>query len=555
MYASWKTIAKNRLLLIAVCVVLVSVLGATGLHHVNNLFASDATPCKDPPFLSAAVAPMVMLVVSKDHTNYTPAYSDNQKLKSGNDTIQKTYDNSIDYYGYFDSSKCYTYDPANYFVPSGSATSHLCSSAWSGNFLNWVSMSRMDALRKVLYGGYRESGSGDTATSTILQRAYVPSEGHAWAKVYNGNDGRPAISSLTPYTPTDGNLTLMNVTCSSYMNTCVAGGLTGMPIIRVANGNFYDWDIAETCVGYFRGETGACGGSRSTMIARRNPLQTKRLADLAVRVKACVPGQIGNEMCKEYSVGSGRFKPIGLLQKYGDNGAMHFGLITGSYVKNTSGGLLRKRIRSFANEVNATTGVFTSTQGIVNTLSKLRLIDYPQGSSGYYFGCRYGVPMTEGSQGCRNWGNPVGEMLYEALRYYAGANSATSAFNTDDSALAWTGGTLSISKDSWNDPYAQDGCATYNHAYCSKPYILVVSDIYPSYDDDQLPGSAFKSFAGDPTYLPGMNVTSLARTITQNEPNATNPAVPGNYFIGNVVGNATNSNTCSDKNVRSSRHS
>jgi type IV pilus assembly protein PilY1 len=555
MSTSFRRVFENRLLRFIFGAILFLTLSISALYQVKNLFADDNTPCKTPPFLTAAVPPMVMLVVSKDHTNYSAAYSDNQKLKPGTDTIQKTYDNSIDYYGYFDSAKCYTYDTAKYFVPSVSASNHLCSNAWSGNFLNWVSMTRMDALRKVLYGGHRGSGSGDNATSTILERAYIPAEGHAWVKVYNGNDGRPAISSLTPYTPTDGNLTMMNVTCNSFMDQCVGAGLRDMPILRVADGNFYDWDLAETCVGYFRGENGACS-SGDNDVARRNPLQTKRLADLAVRVKACVPGLLGNEMCKEYTPGSGKYKPIGLLQKYGDTEAMHFGLITGSYAKNTSGGVLRKRIRSFANEINPNTGEFTGSQGIVSTLSKLRLIDYGQSNTGYYNGCTYGVPMTEGSQGCRNWGNPIGEMLYEALRYYAGANSPTSVFNADDSSLTWstTGATgspytLSLPKDSWNDPYG-DGNATYNHPYCSKPYILVVSDIYPSYDDNQLPGSAFSSFTGDTTHLPGMDVTALASTITTNDPNATNPGVSGKYFVGNVVGgNATYANTCSDKDV------
>ncbi|MGM9139699.1 hypothetical protein ACTFGH_03255, partial [Campylobacter jejuni] len=37
---------------------------------------------------------------------------------------------------------------------------------WSGNFLNWATMTRMDILRKVLYGGKRYR---DNATeSTIL---------------------------------------------------------------------------------------------------------------------------------------------------------------------------------------------------------------------------------------------------------------------------------------------------------------------------------------------------------------------------------------------------
>jgi len=40
-------------------------------------------------------------------------------------------------------------------------------------------MSRMDALRKVLYGGYR---STDEASLTVLERAYIPQDAHSWAR-------------------------------------------------------------------------------------------------------------------------------------------------------------------------------------------------------------------------------------------------------------------------------------------------------------------------------------------------------------------------------------
>ncbi len=52
---------------------------------------------------------------------------------------------------------------------------------WSGDFLNYLTTSRMDALRRVLYGGYR---STDTATETVLERARIPQDAHSWGKEY-----------------------------------------------------------------------------------------------------------------------------------------------------------------------------------------------------------------------------------------------------------------------------------------------------------------------------------------------------------------------------------
>ncbi len=56
---------------------------------------------------------------------------------------------------------------------------------WSGNFLNWATMTRMDAIRKVLYGGYR---STDTATKTVLERTFLPTDAHSFVKYYNEAD-------------------------------------------------------------------------------------------------------------------------------------------------------------------------------------------------------------------------------------------------------------------------------------------------------------------------------------------------------------------------------
>lgn len=46
---------------------------------------------------------------------------------------------------------------------------------------------------------------------------------------------------------------------------------------------------------------------------------------------------------------------------------------------------------------------------------------------------------------CEMWGNPLAEMMYEAVRYFSGATSATPAFTTnrtrDDGVTLPAGGT------------------------------------------------------------------------------------------------------------------
>ena len=164
-----------------------------------------------PNVVSTPNKPMMMLATSKDHTLFGPIYNDFEDLE-GDGTIETTFKPTFKYYGYFDAVKCYTYD-SGVFVPSSMATltgdkRYTCGgSLWSGNFLNWATMTRMDVVRKMLYGGKR---STDTATATvtagqvtavtnsktILERAGLSQDAHSFVKFYAGTD----IADYTPFT-------------------------------------------------------------------------------------------------------------------------------------------------------------------------------------------------------------------------------------------------------------------------------------------------------------------------------------------------------------------
>ncbi len=143
----------------------VAVLGSSPLQ-AGELVLSDT-----PLFLQPSVAPLNMLVVGRDHKLYYEAYNDASDLNGDGklDVGYKGYltgKEGIDYYGYFDSYKCYTYN-TDKFVPARFTTTKKCGGTdeWSGDYLNYLTMSRIDALRKVLYGGKRET---DSKTETIL---------------------------------------------------------------------------------------------------------------------------------------------------------------------------------------------------------------------------------------------------------------------------------------------------------------------------------------------------------------------------------------------------
>ena len=147
------------------------------------VLSDDLEISQSPLAVKDSAPPQVMLAMSRDHQLYTKAYTDYSDLDDDGmlEPAELTYNNSVDYYGYFDSNRCYT-NAGDVFEPADLATGHQCSSTeWSGNFLNWATMTRMDIIRKVLYGGYRFT-DGD---STILERALIPYDAHAFVKVFS----------------------------------------------------------------------------------------------------------------------------------------------------------------------------------------------------------------------------------------------------------------------------------------------------------------------------------------------------------------------------------
>lgn len=257
-------------------------------------------------------------------------------------------------------------------------------------------------------------------------------------------------------------------------------------------------------------------GADSWDLKVRFTVPDSRITDYVTRVEVC-KSQFPESNCKVYP--NGNLKPTGLLHDYGEADTMMFGLITGSNNNNTEGGVLRKAVSSFRNEVDPDSGRYTSAQGIVYTLDRFRIMGFG-GNFQHQCGWITSRPINNGE--CRPWGNPVGEMLFEAMRYWAGATDATAGYNStggDD-------GTLNLPRATWNagtNPFAPG-----NFVYCAKPFNTVISDINPSYDSN-LPGTPFTpGYTGNiPTPLAGLNVSTLGQQLWTWEYGATR-----NVFIG-----------------------
>jgi type IV pilus assembly protein PilY1 len=641
----------------------------------------------DKPYLSGEeVPPMVMLAVTKDQQLFKKAYDDFSDV-DGDGALDTNYKHSIDYYGYFDSYKCYTYSAGNArYQPASVNTDKYCapgSGQWSGNFLNWASMTRMDALRKVMFGGLRSPdrssdggalADGDTATGTVLERAFLPHDAHSFTKYYAETD----LPKLAPF---DVNRTLINnaelippsalapelrinTIPRTYRVAATANIFNGLIVeAKSSNGSYVRGTVANTntnagfttfrvsdisCINTFdtadpkglacKDATGATGALQPTANWTIDALNTKGITicnttdgvgsglerysetnpnlprmkvvrgnhslwnanerwqctwaekhstdngntfsqsgvpaprstpgywaslgpngaaagDYFVRVQACVNGLFGKERCTRYP--NGTYKPTGLLQKYGELGKIYFGLVTGSYKRNLSGGVLRKNIGGLSDEININTdgtfklltnaGVGPSASpgaptaynneggSIITTLSKMRIVGYDY-SDGSYTGadsCNYQRELNTNGE-CKSWGNPLSEIYFEALRYFSGQTAPTPEYVTDDSSII-----SGLATAKWP---TNSNALLSSRNYCAPLNMLVINGaVTTSENDNDLASKSLTFMAGNPTNaVDATNNVGTLWDLTGNQ-----------YFFGNTragVGGAA-ANNCSAKTL------
>lgn len=581
-------------------------LSRTYIKVINNFFiavsaaimtlgisvGANAIPVQYPLFISNPVKPIMMLNMSRDHQLFFKLYDDYSDIvdmrthitgssassensssnsssspavtnpnygKSGSDGVaDTTYIHQYRYYGYFDSDKCYTYSDG-VFSPSRfvDSTTRYCNTGgvkneWSGNLLNWATMTRLDAVRKILYGGKRLV---DDENKTILERAFIPEDAHAFAKYYNGTD----INSLTPFT--DSALTMGAATAASGITFCNVTSPSGAnrvqsqvvsanpnvaPFLKVARGNFSLWASNE---GYqCRWDNGTNDNTAATTQINAYSASPKRNGssvgtggaldalgdgDYAVRVSVCVAtliNETNEEGCKRYD--SSYSKPIGLLQEYGEKDAIQFGLMTGSYGKNKSGGVLRKNIGTMTDEIDLTTGQFINPykddknqslgrkDSIIRTLNALTIYgyDYSNGQYNSTDSCAWGESFFSDDK-CTNWGNPQSEIYLESLRYLAGED-ATGDFNADDSRKI-----SGLVTASWVKPVTPAN-------YCAPLNVLQFNASTSSYDIDQLDGAAQVDIA---------DLSALTNAVGTAE------KISGTYFVG--ISGSAGDQLCTPKSI------
>jgi type IV pilus assembly protein PilY1 len=395
-------------------------------------------------------------------------------------------------------------------IHKDAATDHSCGGdSFSGNFLNWAASSSIDMLRYAMTGGDRVI---DTASETVLQRAYLPDGS------YNSNENFYASSSYFPR---------KSVTDADSVTPFSTADASTLYIV--------------SCRDRILFSNTSTGGSCDTARVSGGVLQAtdKRLGEYRARVKVCDSneGPTRTDLCSKYG---SNYKPEGTLQRYADKiRAGAFGYLTDSYntsspyyVDNLYGGVLRAPAKyvgakkyeapSYTQKDNdqaewdPSTGVFnvnplghaSGNSGVINYLNKFGRTD----------------PARPGAYKTKD---PVSELYYESLRYLQGKQPTNGGSNAT-SAVRVLGNASSDSNfpvlKTWEDPIT---------ASCQSNYVVVIGDVN-THQDGYIPGSqalgsdGARSADSDTTQWPVLDVATSLNKLSAMEVDASgtyhNPA-------------------------------
>lgn len=430
-----------------------------------------ATYCSVPAFISTAAPPNVMLMLSVEspmegaaNPTVTCTGTPSSLSFSCSSSGLGSYDNNRNYYGYFESSKCYTYSGSGatgLFIPSGAAINHQCpaGTAWSGNMLNWSTMLAVDAFRKAFTGGNR---AVDTATDTVILAA--TNDGN-WFPV------RPRVDNAELYMPVAG------AGVTRYIKRQGAGIGFG-----VCNAGFNDCTVTRS----------ATSGEAQWPVAGTNTE-----AVYSLRIKACDATGGVESRCN-----STTNKPEGTIQRYMDK--MRFALMSYSSdsSQNRDGGVLREKMKWVSPKVpyglkfhDASNNVVTctTTSGCNNPEKEVNtdgtFVNNPDGAAAGNSGLINYINKFAYTSGYKG-SDPAAEMYYEVVRYFknmtpSGSRYCTSLTEPNDGFPLYCNASKTNARG-WRDPtlYA-----------CSQNFVVAINDANP-WLDKRIPGSAFKANYG-----------------------------------------------------------
>ena len=543
---------------------------ATGLFLSGTVAAATASDSVTPVNLAGyplyvggeSLPALVMIMMSKDHSMYYEAYNDMTDLDDDNQ-IDGFFKPVITYDGLFDSSFCYKYD-GSYFkivqkaktaISDDGRTMYYCNNQWSGNFLNYVTTSRMDLVKRILMGGQRgytadSSGNMKTIRTSdgypILTRQWIPHDTHVWAKLFHPKDINQYCASgvectadkFTQYSSNQalllGNVQnrLMVIKFNKSGDEYVNKNYPLASLTEFTNSTNRDsYESSHVFIwNWLSRESGVWGGvgyegTETKITVPGATGELKMTIDIFdVRAESCHPtGDIVDtdlgDRCKLYSSG---YNTVGLLQNFSKNGNVdaYFGLITATWGRDSSGkssAALRSEISDLSSFINADTGDFydKSVLGVINNLALYADISSSSASNGHDWSDCYirtendsRIYETNKSRanygGCQDWGNPLTQLIALSHDYFNGDLNVSSAKGTDYGDvkarlnIPQDGNdslsiTLPIVDGNIKSPYTKEGIF-----WCQTPINLLLMDESISFDwkvDDGYSDDINKGFA------------------------------------------------------------
>ncbi len=155
----------------------------------NAIAQSMPEYCSTPPFIGQSVSPNVLIILDNSGSMFFFAYDFQGSY------ISTGFNESTAYYGYFNSDMWYVYQNSRFEEAGAKTAVRPPGDTWDGNFLNWLTMRRVDVARKVLVGGKAVSRSGQGNPHELIgEQADYSSRGY---KKSLGN-----AENYTPYSGT-----------------------------------------------------------------------------------------------------------------------------------------------------------------------------------------------------------------------------------------------------------------------------------------------------------------------------------------------------------------
>lgn len=588
------------------------VFAAGGALGPDGLQVQASDYVAQPPLAVTGADPFLMIDLSVELTQQAEAYTDgaqtyangtkcggrltSQPWNGGAKDLGVCYSANETYIGYFDPAKCYTYDVATYsnsntdqqatgprsdaaphfFKPVGLAptttttvngktitiSTHKCSNQFSGNFLNWASMTALDEFRSAMTGGARLIDTAGSSASTMLTRTRRFDDWDFVLKSINNNGISVGTSTFTnnpwdvtpfsssqfdPPTVSTGT-TSCSCSASNAPSKCtkpssqnksadgcscsqtITNNYTPKNDLLVVNNwsglnagqslhktRFYSYNrggvttTQKTTYTYSGASGYTCPVSTSSSTVRATPtlLSVGGDTDINVIVKVCDPAGAGLESnCVRYTDGTNVwYKPEGLLQKNSLKMTYALNSYTGrSGNSGINGGVLRANAKYIGNQMPTSAGGIQDNPNKEVDANGLFVFD-PDKLSGKT-GVNGVKPVNSGILNYINQfalfagkyksNDPDAELYYEGLRYIMHLGPTPSFSHPSTPLTASEQDGYPVFAGLASDGAGSPAWSDPVKSSCQKNYALYVGD-KNTWANNYIPGGYSMDATNDPT--------------------------------------------------------